>query len=102
MPVAVIISKADLFKPEIGYPRIQAAYNKPLRALLIKNGKNSSYEAYNAFCYKFLLEHRFGNCCNLIASSFNHVRMFPVSVMDSDPSPGKAYETRGILEPMAK
>lgn len=93
IPVAVIITKSDLYKRVIGLPKIKAMYNK--------QGISDSvtYEEYmSSICRKFLMND-FSNVINLLESQFINICYFPVSSIghEANDSP---YEPWGILQPV--
>lgn len=96
VPVAAIITKSDLYKREIGLPRIRATY---------KSAEASASEPYayadhlNNVCRTFLLEHGFDNAVNLIEAEFSNIRYFPVSAMGHSMEDGQ-YEPWGVLDPV--
>lgn len=95
VPVAVILTKSDLNKKEIGLPRIRASY---------KSGSDSELQLtpeqhQNNICRTFLFEHGYGNAINLIEAKFSNIRYFPVSAMGHNVEDGQ-YEPWGVLEPV--
>ena len=96
VPVAIIITKSDLFKREIGIPRIRATF----QPTTIDGMPNVSFEQHqNDVCRNFLLGHGYGNALNLIDAEFSNIRFFPVSSMGHDMEEGQ-YEPWGVLEPV--
>ncbi len=95
VPVAVIISKSDLHKKEIGLPRIRATY-KPA----VDSQEQLSFEQHqNDVCRTFLMGHGYENAVNLIEAEFTNIRYFPVSAMGHDVEDGQ-YEPWGVLDPV--
>lgn len=97
VPVAVIISKADLFKREIGPVRIRTDFRNTF-------GRTAeSEENYDEFrsevCRAFLCEHGYENAVNLIEGEFENVLYFPVSAMGHSIAASK-YEPWGVLDPV--
>lgn len=96
VPVAVIITKSDLYKREIGLPRIKAAY-KPSDD---GGAAPDSFERHqNDICRAFLFEHGYSNAVNLIEAEFSNIRYFPVSAMGHGMEAGQ-YEPWGVLAPV--
>ena len=94
VPVAVIITKSDLYKKEIGLPRIKASYKAAV------SGIQPTFEQHqNDICRAFLLERGYGNAVNLIEAEFSNIRYFPVSAMGHDAEDGQ-YEPWGVMEPI--
>ena len=92
VPVAIIITKADLYKTELGLPEIRTSY--------INSGKNIDFQQYqNDVCRSFLLRHGYNMPINLIASEFSDICYFPVSAMGHNLSMHQ-YEPWGVLEPV--
>ena len=95
VPVAVIITKSDLYKKEIGLSRIKAAFN----ALPEMENKPDMGQFKNTVCRLFLSEKGYSNTINLLESKFTNVKYFPVSSMGHEAEIGK-YEPWGVLEPV--
>ena len=95
VPVAVIITKSDLHKREIGLPRIRATYN----ANPSIEAKLSFEQHQNNICRDFLLNQGYENTVNLIEAEFSIIRYFPVSAMGHNNEEGP-YEPWGVLEPV--
>jgi len=76
--IAVIISKADLFKSELDINRSE-------------NGNNE-------VCINFLQKKGFGNLLNLIESEFFEAKYFAVSAMGHKPISGEPYQPWGVEE----
>lgn len=95
VPVAVIITKSDLYKKEIGIPRIRASY-KPNSA----SEYQTPFEQHqNDICRSFLFDHGYGNAVNLIEAEFSNIRYFPVSAMGHSSEEGQ-YEPWGVKDPV--
>lgn len=95
IPVAVIITKSDLNKKEIGIPHIKATY-KPMP----EAGFQLSIEQHqNNVCRNFLIDHGYMNAVNLIEAEFSNIRYFPVSSMGHSAEDGQ-YEPWGVLDPV--
>jgi hypothetical protein len=98
-PVAVIISKSDLFKREIGLPKIQ------IRSRQREESEGvSSDEVYamtrNEMCRDFLEEHGFDTTLNLLNSEFSCVSFFSVSAMGHEPAEDTPYSPWGVQAPV--
>jgi len=94
IPIAVVISKSDLYKREIGLPRIKSEFN-------MKSQNYGSYEnARNEICRQYLKTHNFVKALNLIDSEFANVQFYPVSAIGHEAKMGQKYEPWGVVEPM--
>jgi hypothetical protein len=93
IPLAVIISKSDLFEQEIGLQKIQSRC--PNNA-----GQDDLENTRNAVCREFLINHGFGNVVNLIDATYDNVRYFPVSAMGHKAATGQSYNPWGVIEPV--
>lgn len=96
VPVAAIITKSDLYKREIGLPRIRVTFRD------LENSESGAlgYSDYlNNVCRTFLTNHGFDNAVNLIESEFSNIRYFPVSAMGHAMEEGQ-YEPWGVLDPV--
>lgn len=97
VPVAVIITKSDLYKREIGPARIRASFRS------IYGRTYTPGEDYDVFrsemCRAFLLEHGYENSMNLIEGEFENVMFFPVSAMGHG-TEASEYEPWGVLDPV--
>lgn len=100
IPVAVIISKADLYKREIGLPKIKARYKSNPDEYLNTEGSSSIGLVKNGMCKEFLENHGFANVINLIDGEFNNAQYFPVSAMGHTAVSGQPYEPWGVMEPV--
>ena len=99
IPSAVVVSKADLFKREIGLLKIKSRKNEFYSA----QGQGDSVlirVAGNEICKEFLKNHGFENVLNLIDGEFNNAQYFPVSAMGHIAALGQPYEPWGIMEPV--
>jgi hypothetical protein len=76
-PVAVIITKADMFMAELG--------KKPADDI-----------ARNQNCREFLEKNNFGNVLNLLEGVFSNIELFAVSATGHVPTPGKPYKPFGV------
>lgn len=95
VPVAVIITKSDLYKKAIGLSHIRATYKTTS-----DSEEKSSFEQHqNDTCRTFLVEHGYGNAVNLIEGEFSNIRYFPVSAMGHSAEDGQ-YEPWGVIEPV--
>jgi len=89
IPLAVVISKSDIFKQDIGLPKIQSCIE----------GNESFEQARNRICKEFLESHNFGNTLNTIEAEYSNVQYFPISAMGHTPISGQSYEPWGVIEP---
>ena len=91
IPVAAVISKADLYRKEIGLLRINnEAKSRP---------DTDKKLIQNEICRKFLQSHDFVTVLNLIDSSFTNINFFPVSAMGHEAN-GSEYSSWGVLYPV--
>jgi GTPase SAR1 family protein len=100
MPVAVIITKSDLYKNDIGLPRIKAILNSNALQYADAKGNTSMELVRNGVCHSFLKNNGFENALNLIDAAFNKVQYYTVSAMGHPSAHGKQYEPWGVLEPI--
>jgi len=77
-PIAVIITKADLYKDDLDINRSE-------------NGQNE-------VCTKFLQNNGYTNIFNLIESEFKNIKYFALSAMGHKPVSGKPYQPWGVEE----
>ena len=100
MPVAVIISKADLFKKEIGLPKIHVTHrNKPME-FANAEGISSIDSTRNGMCRRFLENHDFAGVINILDGEFADIQYYPASAIGREPVYGTAYEPWGVIEPV--
>ena len=96
VPVAVIITKSDLYKREIGITRIRSVYKQSVA----NGGLDVGFsKCRDDECRKFMVGHGFGNALNLIDGEFSNIRFFPVSSMGHESEAGQ-YEPWGVLDPV--
>jgi len=100
VPVAVMISKADLFKREIGLPKIKATHNSVAQKNAGADGNASMEQTRCEVCREFLENHSFSNTLNIIDSEYSNVQYFTASAMGHPPKPGQKYEPWGVMEPI--
>lgn len=100
IPVAVIISKADLYKKEIGLPKITARYKQRPNEFADANTQGSLNLTRNGASREFLDSHGYGSVLNLLEGDFTHVQYYPVSAMGHTAAVGQPYEPWGVLEPV--
>jgi GTPase SAR1 family protein len=100
MPVAVLITKADLHKTDIGLPKIKEIFNSNAAEYADVGGNTSMDIVRSGVCKKFLKNRGFGNALNLIDAKFNKVQFYAVSAMGHPAARGKKYEPWGVLEPI--
>lgn len=99
IPVAVIISKADLFKRELGVPKIKSIYNQAIKTSETSDITLNSVR--NEVCRNFLLSHGFDGILNMIDSEFGNTQFFPVSAMGHEAEEASPYEPWGVIEPIS-
>ena len=95
VPVAVIITKSDLHKKEIGLPHIRASY----KSVPVSELQPTFEQHQNDICRTFLIEHGYENALNLIEAEFANIRYFPVSSMGHSAEDGQ-YEPWGVMDPV--
>jgi GTPase SAR1 family protein len=100
VPVAVIISKADLYKRDIGLPKIKSTFNTSAARYADVDGNSNIELVRNGVCRDFLKTHGYGNALNLIDAAFYKVQYYAVSAMGHPAEPGKKYEPWGVLDPI--
>ena len=100
VPVAVIISKSDLYKKEIGLPKIRASFYSNPQKYSDAEGNVSLELTRNGMCRDFLKDNGFINTINLLEAEFNNVNYYSVSAMGNEAAAGKRYEPWGVLEPV--
>jgi GTPase SAR1 family protein len=100
MPVAVIITKSDLYRTDIGLPRIKMIFDTNAGQYANAKGNTSMELVRNGVCQNFLRTNGFENALNLIDAAFNKVQYYPVSAMGHPSAHGKQYEPWGVLEPI--
>jgi len=100
VPVAVMISKADLYKGDIGLPKVKAIHHTNAQKYADAAGNVSMELTRNGVCRKFLENNGFGNTLNLIDSEFTLVQYYAVSAMGHSAVPGRKYEPWGVMEPI--
>jgi len=99
LPVAVIISKADLFKKEIGLVKIKSEHAKKGSTYADAEGKTSLAQTRDGLCRAFLDDHGFGNVVNLLDGEFKTTAIFPVSAIGHEAEENKTYEPWGVMQP---
>ena len=99
IPVSVVISKADLFKREIGLPKIKAVYAAGTRGQEAGIGQ-SLEDVRDEICRSFLMEHGYDAVLNAIDSEFANLRFFSASAIGHEAFEGDPYDPWGVLEPV--
>lgn len=110
LPVAVVISKGDLYKREIGLPKIRIQANAILTAArsgqeqpssdTVMDEESALFMARTDLCRGFLRRRGFDNTLNLLEGTFRSLAFFPASAMGHAAGTGLAYAPWGVLEPM--
>ncbi|MDR1149259.1 MAG: hypothetical protein LBK66_11575 [Spirochaetaceae bacterium] len=100
VPIAVLITKADLYRQEIGLPKIAATFSSNAQKYADTKGGTSRDLVRNGVCRAFLDNRGFSNAVNLIDAKFNKVQYYPVSAMGHPAAYGQKYEPWGVLEPI--
>ena len=99
IPVSVVISKADLFKREIGIPKVKSMYATAMREQ--KTGYGQSIEdVRDGVCRNFLVKHGYDAVLNTIDSEFENLRFFSASAIGHAACEGDPYDPWGVLEPV--
>lgn len=99
IPVSVVISKADLFKREIGLSKIKAVYAAGTRRQEAGIGQ-SLEDVRDEICRSFLMEHGYDAVLNAIDSEFANLRFFSASAIGHEAFEGDPYDPWGVLEPV--
>lgn len=99
IPVSVIISKADLFKREIGLPKIKSIYVTAMREQETGCGQ-SLEDVRDRICRSFLVDHGHDAVLNAIDSEFANLRFFSTSAIGHEVFEGDPYDPWGVLEPV--
>jgi GTPase SAR1 family protein len=97
LPVAIIISKADVFEEEIGLIKIISEHIENSSAYADAEGSTSFEQTRDGVCRAFLVNHGFTNVVNLLDSEFTTTSVFPVSAMGHEAFDGKPYEPWGVM-----
>ena len=100
IPAVVVISKADLFKKEIGLPKIRATHKSNPTGYAKADGTSNLEDTRNGMCRKFLENRDFVNVVNLLDGEFNNVQYYPTSAIGQEAVYGTAYEPWGVIEPV--
>lgn len=100
VPVAVMITKADLFKRDIGLPKTRAVFASRPQQYADAEGHVSLGRVRDGMCQAFLENHDFGNVLNLIDGAFNKIRYYAVSAIGHPVEAGQTYEPWGVLAPV--
>ncbi len=100
LPVAAIISKADLFKREIGIPKIKSIYNHAIKDAETPDITLDSIR--NDVCRNFLLAHGFDAVLDMIDSELENTQYFSVSAMGHEAGESSPYEPWGVVEPISR
>lgn len=99
VPIAVIISKADLYKREIGIPKVKSIYNQAVKNSGMPNTTLNSVR--NDVCRNFLILHGYEGVLNMIEGEFENIQYFPVSAIGHEAVQGTPYEPWGVMEPVS-
>jgi GTPase SAR1 family protein len=100
IPIAVTISKGDLFMPEIGLNKIRTEFKSRSYEYADKDGNATIDLVRNGVCRNFLRDHGFSNVINLVESKFTNVNFFPFSAIGHDPLPGQKFDPWGVIDPV--
>lgn len=101
IPVSVVISKADLFKREIGLPKIKSLYAAETRVQDAESGC-SLEEVRDRICRSFLMKHGYAAVLNAIDSEFANLRFFSASAIGHEACEGEPYDPWGVMEPVER
>lgn len=99
IPVSVVISKADLFKREIGLPKIKSMYVTTMHGQEAGCGQSLS-DVRDGICRSFLVAHGYHAVLNTIDSEFANLRFFSTSAIGHEAFEGDPYDPWGVLEPV--
>ena len=100
IPVAVMITKADVYKREIGLPKTRTVFNSQPEIWADADGVVTVEAVRNGMCHDFLTNHGFGNAVNLVESKFANVQYYAVSAMGHTDEEHGEYQPWGVLEPV--
>lgn len=99
LPIAVLITKADLFKREIGPTKTKVEHSKLVREAPDSENVPPYKETRSAICRRFLMDHGFEQVVDMLEAKFHDVSYYPVSAIGHEPNM-ETYEPWGVLEPM--
>lgn len=99
VPVSVVITKADLFKREIGLPKIRSLYTAGMCGQEAGIGR-SFEDVRDGICRSFLVDHGYDAVLNAIDSEFTNLRFFSASAIGHEAFEGDPYDPWGVLEPV--
>ena len=100
IPAAVVIAKADLFKKEIGLPKILNTHKNNLNNNVYMENETGFNYTRNYICWQFLVKYDFTLVINLLNGEFTNIQYYPVSAIGREAVYGAAYEPWGVLEPI--
>lgn len=100
LPVAVLITKADMFRREIGPTKTKVEHGKLIKEATDPENVPTYQEARSNICRRFLLDHDFGQVVDTLEAKFHDVKYYPVSAIGHEPNM-EIYEPWGVMEPMA-
>ncbi|MCL2527650.1 MAG: GTPase domain-containing protein [Defluviitaleaceae bacterium] len=100
VPVAVIISKADIYKKEIGLIKIKTRFTKNPTEFADTEGRHSLARTHNGVCREFLYNHGFSMVMNHIENNFTLTRYFAASAIGHEAASGYSFEPWGVIEPV--
>jgi len=100
IPAAAIVSKADLYKKEIGLPKINSRYKSTPNEFSETGVRGSLVCTRNGICREFLVNHGYENVLGLLEGEFSNVQYFSVSAMGHKAVLGQSYEPWGVMEPV--
>lgn len=97
IPVAVMITKADLYEKEIGLSHINALFQS--QSMSSSEEQQTIEQCQDNICRNFLMKNDFSNVVNLIDAKFSNIRYFPVSAMGHSIE-NTQYKPWGVIEPV--
>ena len=100
VPVAAMITKADLLRRDIGLPRIKALFKTSPEAYQRPDGSVVIDDIRNEVCRQYLYSNGFGNVVNWLDAQFGTLQFYPVSAIGHLSKAGDAYQPWGVLEPV--
>ena len=99
LPVALLITKADLYRKQIGPIKMKIEYNKIKDSYPEGVSVPDYRDARNAICRNFLLERGFAPIIQLLEAKFQVIEYYSVSAIGHEPNM-QTYEPWGVIEPI--
>ena len=100
LPVALLITKADLFKKEIGPIKIRTTHNKNVNNTAEGEPIPTFDDSRNMICKEFLQNHGFSSVIGMLEGTFSDVQYYAVSAIGHEVNTAEQYEPWGVMEPI--